>query len=54
MATVYIILVQIIAGVFHVCKIWTNKDWPTKCLIAIDKPAKLLSEAMSKHKEEKK
>lgn len=44
LASLYIILVQIVAGVFHVAKIWTDKDWPVKCLIAIDKPAKWLKE----------
>lgn len=50
LATLYIILVQIVAAVFHVCKIWTNKDWPVKCLKAIDIPAKWLSQALSKQK----
>lgn len=55
LATAYIIVVQVITPIFHLCKIWLpGKKWPTKCLIAIDKPAKLLREAMSKHKEEKK
>lgn len=53
LATIYIILVQIVAAVFHICKIWVkNSDWPVKCLIAIDKPAKWLSQLLAKQKKE--
>lgn len=44
LASLYIILVQIVAGVFHVAKIWTDKPWPKKCLEAIDKPSQWLKQ----------
>ncbi len=42
LASIYVVLVQIVAGVFHVAKIWTDKEWPVKCLIAIDSVSKKL------------
>lgn len=51
LATLYIIVIHLVAGVFHIAKQWTTKDWPVKCLTAIDKPAKFLREAYTKSKE---
>lgn len=48
LGSMYVILVQGVACIFHVAKFWTKKDWPVKCLIAIDKPAKFLKMAFEK------
>lgn len=50
LATIYIILVQVVAGVLHACKIWTSKDWPVKALKLIDKPAAALRNFCNKNK----
>lgn len=52
LATAYIIVVQVITPIFHICKIWAKGDWPVKCLMAIDKPAKALSQLLAKKKAE--
>lgn len=50
LATLYIILVQVVAGVLHICKIWTSKTWPVAALQFIDKPAKILKDLYNKSK----